>query len=423
MTTSIQIRFEGLPFPYPAISWNLPRHPTFEPLPTEATLLIVPRSCLFINQHSDRRRQPITLNEAKKWGYDYDTATELLFARANTRTGKSRFCLRLILNAERFINSPNDERRRAFDRLVRDAEFHATHLVTSERYIVPVHYGIWLMDTGGWAGKVFFSITQWCGVSWHNLERTAMDNEANRILVARTFETLHDSGFQHGDITDPASFRHAILDLDAPGLSKADLLNGKARCYIVGFSKAQAKHRCNRKLPILPISSTLPFSQAGCEEAADVLLYLNFTKNVKSGTSSWSIFVVLSDQSAEVSASVALNWHRRYRELHPDQSNMAVSMVQRARLYGSMPQVYPGCFDIVFEDESDVYSRAAVLPIEKEDLDEEAHDGDETEPVLERVPTYRSDSTSPERELDVAEPVTRKLALVSLDDTRFASKV
>ncbi|KAJ7627546.1 hypothetical protein DFH06DRAFT_962775, partial [Mycena polygramma] len=202
-------------------------------------------------------------------------------ARANTSTGNSRFCLRLILNAERFINSPNDERRRAFDRLVRDAEFHSTHLVTSERYIVPVHYGIWLMDTGDWAGKVFFSITQWCGVSWHNLARTTMDTEANRyeplftvvsspILVARTFEALHDSGFQHGDITDPASFRHAILDLDAPGLSKADLLNGKARCYIVGFSKAQAKHRCNRKLPILPISSTLPFSQAGCEEAADV---------------------------------------------------------------------------------------------------------------------------------------------------------
>ncbi|KAJ7627549.1 hypothetical protein DFH06DRAFT_1141711 [Mycena polygramma] len=336
--------------------------------------------------------------------------TELLFARAKTATGTSRFCLRLILNAERFINSPSDERRRAYDRLMREAKFHSTHLVSSERYIVPIHYGMWVMDTGRWAGKAFFSVTQWCGVSWNGLSHTEMNTEANRILIARTFEALHDSGFQHGDIISRTSLRHVVIDVDAPGLSKVDLLNGKARCYIVGFSKAQANHRCKRKLPILPINSTLSFEQAGCKEAADVLLFLKFTKNVES----------------EVSASIALDWHRKYRELHPDQSNMIVSIVQRARLYGLMPPVYPGCFTIAFEDESDMYSKAAVLPIEKDDMDEEADDGvddDETELVLERLPTYRSDSTSPERELDVAEPVTCKLALVSLDDTPFASKV
>ncbi|KAJ6484350.1 hypothetical protein C8R47DRAFT_552457 [Mycena vitilis] len=279
MTTTVQVRFEGLPLRFSAIPWNISNHTdAFEPMPGDATLLVVPRSCLFINQASNRRPEPIPLDEARKWGSDHDIRTELLFAKANTTTGTSRFCLRLILNAERFINSAGDERRRAYDRLLRDATFHSTHLVSSERYIVPVHYGMWVMDTGRWAGKAFISITQWCGVSWHGLARTVMNTEANRILVARTFEALHDSGFQHGDITDSASFRHVTLDLDTPGLSKADLLNGKAPCRIVGFSNARAKHRCNRKLPILPVSSSLPFEQAGCEEAADVLLFLDFTR-------------------------------------------------------------------------------------------------------------------------------------------------
>ncbi|KAJ6484355.1 hypothetical protein C8R47DRAFT_552566 [Mycena vitilis] len=395
MTTSIQIRFEGLPLRFSAIPWDIPHHTdTFEPMPDDASLLVVPHSCLFINQASNRRPQPIPLDEARKWGSDYDMPTELVFARAKTATGTSRFCLRLILNAERFINSPGDERRRAYDRLVREAEFHSTHLVSSEGYIVPVHYGMWVMDTGRWAGKAFLSVTQWCGVSWNGLSNTEMNTQANRILIARTFEALHDSGFQHGDIISRTSLRHVVIDVDAPNLSKADLLNGKARCYIVGFSKAQANHRCKRKLPILPINSTLSFELAGCKEAADVLLFLKFTKNVES----------------EVSASIALNWHTRYRELHPGQSNMIVSIAQRARLYSLMPPVYPGCFTLAFEDESDVHSKAIVLPIVEDDLEEEANQGiadsdEETEQPPECVATSCSNSSSLEPAHEVAEPV------------------
>jgi hypothetical protein len=56
-------------------------------------------------------------------------------------------------------------------------------------------------------------------------------------------------------------------DHDAPGLEQADLLNGKAPSYIVGFSEASA-HRCTPKLPILPLDSYPPVEVVGCDELA-----------------------------------------------------------------------------------------------------------------------------------------------------------
>ncbi|KAJ6504656.1 hypothetical protein C8R47DRAFT_1209927 [Mycena vitilis] len=405
MTTAIQVRFEGYPFRYPAIPYNIPRHShPFEPMPDDATVLVIPRDCLFVNYNGCRREIP--LENARKWWYDGDTGAEIVYAQAKSTA--SRFCLRLILNAERFLGRPNDHRYRVFSKLLRDAKFHSTHLVESEGYIVPAHYGMWIMDMGDWGGKVFFSITEWGGTPWNALARTGMNTEANRILVARTFEQLHDSGFQHGDITGVESFRHAVIDTE--GLSKEDLCNGKARCYIVGFSEAQANHRCQRKLPILPLNPHLPAKQMGCDEAARILLLLNFTMNANSG----------------VSISAALDWHKKYRELHPDQSNMVARIAQRARLFPDMPQVWPYNMTITFEDESDIYSKVILI---QEDLDEDAalspdcvDSDEETEQPLERLLPFRSDSSSPEPE-DVTEPVARKMALVSLEDIPFASKV
>ncbi|KAJ7780840.1 hypothetical protein DFH07DRAFT_440526 [Mycena maculata] len=103
-----------------------------------------------------------------------------------------------------------------------------------------VRYGLWLMERGDWAGNVICSITQWCGKSWNELSRPYMNTEANKILVGRTMELLHDYGAIHGGIIYPADLRHLILDVDAPGLSRADLLNGKAPCYVVDFGDARA---------------------------------------------------------------------------------------------------------------------------------------------------------------------------------------
>jgi hypothetical protein len=183
---------------------------------------------------------------------------------------------------------------------VKDAKFHSTYLAYAEGLMVPIHYGMWQMDTGDWASKILFSITQWCGISWNELSHTRMNTEANRyesspslycislihpysILVGRTFEALHDHGVQWGNLADFEDFRHAIIDVNAPGLSREDLLNGKAPCYIVGFSEAYATHYCMRKLPILPLGSYVPLEEVCCDEIASVLILLDFME--KSETS------------------------------------------------------------------------------------------------------------------------------------------
>ncbi|KAJ6581463.1 hypothetical protein B0H19DRAFT_1115313 [Mycena capillaripes] len=201
---------------------------------------------------------------------------------------------------------------------------------------------MWLMDTGDWAGKVLFSITQWCGVSWNELLYTKMNTTANRILVGRTFEALHDACFGHGDIGGFDSFRHAIIDVDAPGLSQEDLLNGRAPCYIVGFSEAEAEHQCMRKAPVVPLGSYLSAKQVGCKEIADVLLLLRFLKKVPT----------------RVSAAEALEWHAKYSERNPDQPNIVVLIAQRAKLFAHVPSVYPQ-LDVLFEGEGE-YPKAVL---------------------------------------------------------------
>ncbi|KAJ7617482.1 hypothetical protein DFH06DRAFT_102499 [Mycena polygramma] len=108
------------------------------------------------------------------------------------------------------------------------------------------------------------------------------------ILVGRTFELLHDAGISLGDMRWRDAFRHAIVDIDAPGLSREDLLNGKAPCYLVGFSEAEAAHSCMRRVPILPLGSYLSPEKVGCEEIAAVSLLINFMEkaNTRYGTPS-----------------------------------------------------------------------------------------------------------------------------------------
>jgi len=154
-------------------------------MPDGATSLVVPRTRgLFINSPGDKLPEEVTLDDAKNWGLNDGNDTDLIFARAKTTI--SRFCLRLVPNADKFIRHKGSNRYRAFARLVKDAKFHSTRLTEMEGIMVPIHYGMWLMNTGDWAGKVLFSITQWCGVSWNELSYTGMNTEANRILVGRT---------------------------------------------------------------------------------------------------------------------------------------------------------------------------------------------------------------------------------------------
>ncbi|KAJ6585405.1 hypothetical protein B0H19DRAFT_1059636 [Mycena capillaripes] len=197
-----------------------------------------------------------------------------------------------------------------------------------------------------------------------------MNTEANRVLVGRTFEALHDQDIHWGSLRSSTDFRHAIIDVNAPGLSKEDLLNGKAPCYIVGFSQAQANHECRRRVPILPLGSYLSIKEVGCKEIADVSLLLKFMeKSVRTPCS--------------ISASEALEWYAQYSARYPDQDNMDVTIAQRARLYPEAPPVYPQ-LHVSFEGDGE-YPKELIF--RNTDSDEE------TELT---VASIRSDTMSPD---------------------------
>lgn len=78
---------------------------------------------------------------------------ELLYARAGAKNGEE-FCLRFLFNAEVATKDTGSTTLGMCQRLMRDATFHSNYLREAKGKLVPVHYGMWIMDTEGWAGKV-----------------------------------------------------------------------------------------------------------------------------------------------------------------------------------------------------------------------------------------------------------------------------
>ncbi|KAJ7701425.1 hypothetical protein B0H17DRAFT_1128222 [Mycena rosella] len=340
-STAVHVRFEGLSGNFLARKWRVPNHTApFKPFPTSLTSIVVPRSrSLFINRTGDKRRVELTLDEAKTWGIEDQADQELIFAKAQCADRSNRFCLRMLLNAEHSTSDVRSNTFQVYLRLVKDAKFHATHLADFEGLIVPLHYGI---------------ITQWAGTSWRELAFTRLNTEANRIVVCRAFEGLHDHGIDHGGLFTLRDFRHAIIDVDAPGLTDADRLNGKAPCYIVDFSNAQADHHCARKLPILPYATFPWYPQVGCIELTDALVMLDLVKC----------------PDARTAASEALAWHAEYSKRYPELTNSDVMIAQRARLYPDMPPLYDAVL-VSFESD-DLYARAIITRSDEEKAEAEA---------------------------------------------------
>ncbi|KAJ7349499.1 hypothetical protein DFH08DRAFT_999602 [Mycena albidolilacea] len=390
MTKTIPVCFEGLG-DFTARRWRIPDYQgRFCALPPDTTSFFVPDTCFFINRAGDRIRQEIDFDDAKPWGLDDQHFTEIIYARAS-----NNFCLRLVCNAEQIVTrNIESETYQTFARLVEDAKFYADNLEDVEGLFVPVHYGMWTMDTGDWAGKVVFSVTQYCGVSWNDLRQTKYNTQANRLLVGRTFERLHDHGVDHGDQFWHSDLRHVLLDVYAPGLSPADARDGKARCYIAGFSEARPNHQCQRRLPVVPHDAWLNKNEVGCSEIRSVLLLLDFMQMEK--------------HDGETLASRALEWHVKYSELYPDVKNNLVLIAQRARFYSQFPPVYP-LIHVDFESKEDLYCQA--------DLWRDSLPGEETdEEEGEEEVSSTSDSASVKTASDQLEVATNNLKGAELCD-------
>ncbi|KAJ7100148.1 hypothetical protein B0H15DRAFT_927685 [Mycena belliarum] len=299
----------------------------------------------------------------------------------------------MILNAERSTADASSSSFQVCEKLVKDAEFHSNYLCNLEGVYVPLHYGMWIMDTGDWAGKVVFSLTQWCGSSWNELQHTTLNTEANRILVGRSYEALHDFGIHCGGLDRVHDFRHVLLDLSAPGLTRAQRLNGEAPCYIVDFSEARADHDCKRTVPVLPLGSILSWDVVGCREITDALFLLKFMPLIKP-----------SPSAKQVLEAVA--WHSEYSKRHPDQPGWQVLAAQRAKLYPDMPPVHPQ-YKLAFEDDSP-YARATFTDESAAYSDDE----DDTTDISDAVDGFRAESASPET---ISDPMTTEFELSKLE--------
>ncbi|KAK7038226.1 hypothetical protein R3P38DRAFT_3182325 [Favolaschia claudopus] len=313
----IRINFESLRYIFKAKKWPIPDHSTvFSPLPIQ-TLLIPAKKCLLMNEpEGDRRPRPFALDDARIWGLEEEGPQEVVFARAS-----NKYCLRMIFNAQRTLENLESNPANAYDRLMKDAVFHSDHLEGVQGLPVPKHYGMWIMNTGDWAGMVLFSLTQFCGVAWNELQYTKFNTLANRISVARTYEKLHDFGFQHGAVKSLGAFRHVLVDLFAPGLTEQDALNGKAPCYIVGFAEASANHQCRRTLPVLPYDACPLRPDVCCDEITSVLFGLDT-----------DMMLPFTDKSVLLQA---LEWYRK--NSHRFSSNWEALVEQRKLFYRKYP--------------------------------------------------------------------------------------
>ncbi|KAF7292738.1 hypothetical protein MIND_01172100 [Mycena indigotica] len=336
----IELRFEGSQTStFSARMWRIPGvdGPFTALHTTEHAFTIAPNS-VFINNYAGYHRTVMKLDEAKRWGLVEDS--RLVFARARASNGQL-FCLRFIFHADRVARKGDPTRNQRFIRaLIDDAKFYLENLQTVAGVLVPQNYGMWVMDTGDWAGKVLFSLTEWCGIPWKTLIGTKLDTRANRQLVARTLEMFHDLGVKINGkrhLGSDEDFTHILLDIDDPHPTSEMAASGQARCFIADFAHAK-RHKCRRTLPLVSLGndafnllvSSLRLNMCCRElENAAFLLGLMPARPYKT-------------DPPETPIEEAIKWHADYSAAHPSYPNSVVLIAQRAALFPSSLPLYPG---------------------------------------------------------------------------------
>ncbi|KAF7305993.1 hypothetical protein HMN09_00753800 [Mycena chlorophos] len=309
--SEFKLAFEALePKQFTARRWHIPDvDGPFRGIHDDVDILHVPNKALFLNNYVTNNRVVLPFKELHDWGLEDET--RLIYARALAPNGQ-RFCLRFVFNADKGTSTG-------------EGAWALTGI------LVPRHYGIWMMNTGSWAGVVLFSVTEWCGVPWKTLMGTKLDTPANRLLVARTLETFHDLGFQLNPTRstgNPEGFCQVLLNIDEPGVTVQACMQGRTRCFVVGFANAEHGHDCRRKLPLLPIGFELvKHPNIGCTELSNAAILLGFSHR--------SI-------EPETSLQDAIKWHDEFSALHPSYPNSSVLLAQRHALYPCARPLYPG---------------------------------------------------------------------------------
>ncbi|KAF7305992.1 hypothetical protein HMN09_00753700 [Mycena chlorophos] len=316
------------PEQYTAKLWRIPgTNGPFCALPADVGVLKILNSSIFINSYEKDNRVVFPVKYIPKWGEN-----------------GLRFCLRFIFNSTKAGRSPN---LRFLDRLVHEANFYTAHLLNLVGILVPHHFGIFTMETGAWAGRVMFSMTQWCGTPWKTLMGSKLDTAANRLLVGRTLEMFHDLGFllnsrePEVSMGNPRDFCQILLDVDDPQATLEQCQRGQARCYIVGFAYAEP-HECERLVPLLPIGPELfsSLTGIGCDELDNAAIVLGFGDRRKPSLSAAFDFST-ANHARECTLAEAIKWHADFSAAHPTFSNSSVLIAQRRALFPEVAPLYP----------------------------------------------------------------------------------
>ncbi|KAF7314480.1 hypothetical protein MKEN_00921000 [Mycena kentingensis (nom. inval.)] len=314
-------------------------------LPAGVSTVNITKQSLFKNAYRDGLRRRVSFKKACKWGLNTDE-DRVIYAQAEATNG-CIFCLRFIFNAGVVARKPRAHNYRHYDNMLKEAKFYLEHGRAAVGIFIPVHYGIWAVDTGDVAGIVLVSITRWCGVPWSSLRNTAFDTLANRILVGRTLEMMHDAGLQwNGSMGNYGDFANVLLELDDPRLTPKMRLEGAARCYISGLAKA-GEHDCERQMPLLPLGASVTREKFGCNELGNASFILGFMAEDSTTTGR-----IPMD---------ARKWHDDYADVH-QYPNSSILIAQRKRLFSTYVPVYHG-LDVSFEDEQDHMSALVLRDI------------------------------------------------------------
>ncbi|KAF7314509.1 hypothetical protein MKEN_00923900 [Mycena kentingensis (nom. inval.)] len=345
-STEIRVAFDDIQpasEPFVAQFWSVPGIPDrFAGFPNNTNTLRIPQNSLFSNYGArEAARKVMPLKTAREWGINYPE-DRVFYAKAQAEDG-SCYCLRFIFNADRVAVDPHHPKHENCVNMVQDARFYVEHGKIGASLFIPMHFGLWLMETDDFAGVVIVSVTQWCGTPFKTIMNTEYDTLANRILVGRTLEIMHDAGLElNGYMGDYKHLTNILIDLDDPCLSKDDKMNGRARCYIADLSGART-HTCERQLPILPFASHLSSTAFGCREIGNAAFLLGFLPS-----KGWDAEPYVRD----VVATKAVNWYNAYYDNHESYANWAVLAAQRTKLFPNLPPVYRG-LRITFEDDAD----------------------------------------------------------------------
>ncbi|KAF7292733.1 hypothetical protein MIND_01171600 [Mycena indigotica] len=154
----IELRFEGSRT-FSARMWKIPGvDGPFTALQAAEHDFTISSNSVFINHYTGYNRTAVRLDEAQRWGFIEDS--RLIFARARASNGQL-FCLRFIFHADLVARKGDPTRNQRFIRaLIDDAKFYLENLRMVAGVLVPQNYGMWVMDTGDWAGKVLFGLTE-----------------------------------------------------------------------------------------------------------------------------------------------------------------------------------------------------------------------------------------------------------------------